>query len=174
MSRALLAGFARPEPMKAAAERARDLGVQPLEAYTPYPIDGLAELVGQGPTNLPWWMLGGGLTTAAVFYTMEWFSATRLYAFDQGGRPFNSWPAFIVATVEVSVLAAALTGFVALLLKSGLPRLNHPLFDVKAFERASQDQFLLAVDLPGQGDAAGAARQFLFDAGALWIEEVEL
>lgn len=174
MTRALLAGFPGPEPLTKAARSARDNGQAPLEAFTPYPIAELPKLLRQGPTNIPWWMLAGGLATAAVFYAMEWLSATRLYPFDQGGRPFNSWPAFVVATVEISILAAALTGFVAVLLKARLPRLNHPLFDCQAFERASQDQFMLAVGLPDAPHEAGRTRQFLFDAGALWIEEVEL
>ena len=174
MTRALLAGFAGPEPLKTALRDAREQGRRPLETFTPYPMPELADLLGHARTNVPWWMLGGGLTTAALFYAMEWFSATRLYAFDQGGRPFNSWPAFIVATVEVSVLAAGLTGFVAFLLKCGLPRLHHPVFDAHAFERASQDQFLLALQLPDEPAGAGAARRFLADAGAVWVEEVEL
>ena len=180
MSRALLAAFVAPEPLKAAVLRVKDAGRTPLEAFTPYPVEGLSELLGQGPTNVPWWMLGGGLAMAVAFFFMEWLSATRLYRFDQGGRPFDSWPAFLVATVEISVLTAGLTGFVAFLLKGGLPRLNHPVFDVQTFERASQDQFLLAVALPeppheaGASTEAGAARQALFDAGAVWIEEVEL
>ncbi len=174
MTRALLAGFTRPDPLKAAVKASRDKGVRPLDAFTPYPIEGLSDLLEQGPTNVPWFMLAGGLITAAVFYAMEWFSATRLYAFNQGGRPFNSWPAFIVATVEISVLMAGLTGFVTFLVKAGLPRLNHRVFDVQAFERASQDQFLLAVALPPTPADAGAARQLLYDAGAVWIEEVEL
>ena len=174
MSRALLAGFTAVGPLETAVDQARERGVRLLDAFTPYPVEGLNARLGVGPTDIPWWMLGGGLTTAVLFYAMEWFSATRLYPFDQGGRPFNSWPTFLVATVEISVLMAALTGFVAFLLKAGLPRLNHPVFDAQAFERASQDQFLLAVDLPQAQDAAGATRQLLFDAGALWIEEVEL
>ena len=174
MTRALLAGFPGPEPLKTALRAAREEGQTPLEAFTPYPMAELAELLGHARTNIPWWMLGGGLTMAALFYAMEWFSATRLYAFDQGGRPFNSWPAFIVATVEVSVLAAGLTGFVAFLWKCGLPRLHHPLFDAEPFVRASQDQFLLALQLPREAHEAGLTRRFLFDAGAVWLEEVEL
>ncbi len=174
MTRALLAAFPAPEPLKAAVGRVKDAGGKPLEAFTPYPVEGLSELMGQGPTKVAWWMLGGGLAMACAFFFMEWLSATRLYPFDQGGRPFNSWPAFCVATVEISVLTAALTGFVAFLLKAGLPRLNHPLFDVASFERASQDQFMLAIELPDHQGEAGAARQALFDAGAVWIEAVEL
>ncbi len=174
MSRALLAAYPTPSLLMTAVRATRADGLQPLEAFTPYPVDGLSDALGQPPTGLPWWMLAGGLVVAALFYATEVVSATRLYPFDQGARPLNSWPAFIVATVEISVLAAALTGFVVLLVKVGLPRLNHPLFDHTAFERASQDQFLLAIALPDQPAAAGAARQTLFDLGAAWIEEVAL
>lgn len=174
MTRALLAAFTRPDALKTAAQGSRDTGAPALEAFTPYPIEGLSDLLDQGPTHIPWFMLAGGLITATGFYAMEWFSATHLYVFNQGGRPANSWPAFIVATVEISVLMAALTGFVAFLVKAGLPRLNHPAFDVQAFERASQDQFLLAINLPSAAAEAGAARERLYDAGAVWIEEVEL
>ena len=114
------------------------------------------------------------MAVAALMYLTEWFSATRAYPFDQGGRPLNSWPAFMLAPVEIGVLAAAAAGFAVFLLKSGLPRLNHPLFDHAPFERASQDQFLLAVAAPEPGTAHLAARQRLFDAGAVWVEEVEL
>lgn len=174
MSRALLAAYPAPGLLMTAVREARSGGLQPLEAFTPYPVEGLSDALDQPPTGLPWWMLAGGLAMAALFYGTEVVSATRLYPFDQGARPLNSWPAFIVATVEISVLAAALTGFAAMLVKAGLPRLHHPLFACDAFERASQDQFLLAIALPDEAVAAGAARQALFDLGAVWIEEVAL
>ena len=174
MSRALLAGFARPEPLKAAVDAAREAGAPALEAFTPYPIEGLSQALAQPRTNVPWYMLGGGLGVAALMYLTEWFSATQAYRFDQGGRPFNSWPAFMLAPVEIGVLAAGVTGFIVFLLKGGLPRLSHPLFEHLPFERASQDQFLLAVPAPEPGEAHLAARQRLFDAGAVWVEEVEL
>jgi hypothetical protein len=174
MSRALLAAYPAAAPLLRAVQRARADGLQPLDAFTPYPVEGLADALGQRPAGLPWWMLAGGALVAALFYATEMISAMRLYPFDQGARPLNSWPAFIVATVEISVLAAALAGLVVMLVKAGLPRLHHPLFEHAAFERASQDQFLLAIALPDDAEAAGAARQALFDLGAAWIEEAEL
>ncbi len=174
MTRALLAGFAGPAPLTAAVDAVREGGGATLEAYTPFPMPELTERFGHTRTNIPWWMLAGGLAMATAFFFMEWLSATRLYAFDLGGRPDFSWPAFCVATVEVSVLAAGLAGFVAFMLKAGLPRLNHPVFDYPSFLRASQDQFILAVALPEATDAAGQTRVALFDAGAVWIEEAEL
>ncbi len=174
MTRALLAAFTAPDRLLKAVEIEREAGVPALEAYTPYPIEGLSQALGQPATNIPWYMLAGGLAVAGGMYLMEWYSAVFAYPFDQGGRPTNSWPAFMMAPVEVGVLAAAITGFMVFLLKGGLPRLSHPLFEHTAFERASQDQFLLAVRAPGPSDAAGIARQRLFDAGAVWVEEVEL
>ena len=174
MSRALLAAFPAPEPLRRAVDAARDAGAPALEAFTPYPIEGLSDALGQRRTNVPWWMLAGGVGVAALMYLTEWYSATRAYPFNQGGRPFNSWPAFMLAPVEIGVLAAAVTGFIVFLLKGGLPRLSHPLFEHVAFERASQDQFLLAVPAPGPGAEHVAARERLFDAGAVWVEEVEL
>jgi hypothetical protein len=174
MSRALLAAFTAPGPLMAAVAATRDDGGAPLEAFTPYPVKGLSEALGHPATNIPWWMLAGGLTMAAIAYLTQWWSASFGYAFNQGGRPLNSWPAFVLAPVEIGVFLAAFTGFVAFLLKGGLPRLHHPLFDISSFERASQDQFILAVRLPEDSRSAGAARQRLFDQGAVWIEEVDL
>ena len=174
MTRALLAAFTKPETLMKAVDAAREAGAPALEAFTPYPIEGLSRALGQPATNIPWYMLAGGLTVAAGMYLMEWYSAVFAYPFDQGGRPHNSWPTFLIAPVEVGVLAAAVTGFVVFLLKGGLPRLSHPLFEHLPFERASQDQFLLAVPAPDPGEAALAARQRLFDAGAVWVEQVEL
>ena len=174
MTRALLAAFTAPDRLLKAVEMEREAGAPALEAFTPYPIEGLSQALGQPTTNIPWYMLAGGLAVAGGMYLMEWWSAVFAYPFDQGGRPHNSWPAFILAPVEIGVLAAALTGFVVFLLKAGLPRLSHPVFEHTAFERASQDQFLLAVRAPGPSDASALARQRLFDAGAVWVEEVEL
>ena len=174
MSRALLAAFTSPDRLMKGVEAEREAGVPALEAFTPYPIEGLSKALGQGATHIPWYMLAGGLAVAAGMYLMEWWSAVFAYPFDQGGRPTNSWPAFMIAPVEIGVLAAAVTGFAVFLLRGGLPRLSHPLFAHLPFERARQDQFLLAVRSPGPGDAAALARQRLFDAGAVWVEEVEL
>ena len=171
---ALLAAFAGPEPLVAAARAARERGWGPLDAFTPYPMQELSEPLALKRPFLPWAMLIGGAVTAAAMYLLQTWSATEAYAFNSGGRPDNSWPVFILAAAEVSILGAGITGFVSLLVGAGLPRLNHPLFDHQAFERASQDQFLLALPRPGPEHDQGAVRTFLFDQGAVWIEEAEL
>lgn len=175
MTPAVLAAFTGPGPLVAAAKAAADRGWRPLDAFTPYPVDALTEPLALKRPFLPWAMLIGGATVAAALYVMQAWSATSAYAFNSGGRPLNSWPVFIIASVEFAILGAGVTGFLALLFGAGLPRLNHPLFDRIAFEGASQDQFLLALPKPGPGgDEHGEVHRFLFDQGAVWVEEAEL
>ncbi len=172
-ARALLAGFPESEALVAAARAARDAGRPALDAFTPFPVEGLAEAVGASKPPLPWIMLAAGLGVAAAAYLMEWWSAKYGYTLNLGGRPLHSWPAFLIAPAEIGVLAAALAGFVGFLAYTGLPRLNHPLFERDAFDRASQDQFLLALPWPAP-EEAGEVREKLFAAGALWVQEAEL
>ncbi len=174
MSRALLAGFVAPERMLAAAATLRQEGRPALDAFTPYPVEGAAEALAVPKPRLPWVMLAGGFTVGLGLYLLEWWSATRGYDFNSGGRPNHSWPAFLIAPVELAILAAAATGFVDFLLRAGLPGLHHPVFDSLAFERASQDHFVLALALPADADARADLRRFAAEAGAAWVEEAEL
>lgn len=168
MSRALLAAFSSPDAIKTAARAAHARGAPALDAFTPFPMGDLAD-----PLNLPrpkvgWVMLAAGAATFAAVYGMELWSVFRGYPFNSGGRPLNSWPAFVIAPTEFAILFAALGGFAALLVMCGLPRLHHPLFDRPAFERASQDQFVLALPLGAE------SRALAFEHGAVWVEEAEL
>jgi hypothetical protein len=86
-------------------------------------------------------VLGGG-----VGYLVQWWCNARAFPINVGGRPLHSVPAFIPITFESAVLAASLTGFFSMLALSELPRLNHPLFEVEGFDRASVDRFFIGVD----------------------------
>lgn len=174
MSAALLAGFDGPERLLAAARAARQAGRPALDAFTPYPLEGAAEALAVAKPRLPWAMLVGGLAVGAGLYGLQWWSATQGYVLNVGGRPGHSWPAFLIAPVELAIIGAALTGFVLMLRGGGLPRLHHPLFDSLAFERASQDQFVLALPLPADPDARAELRRFAAEHGAAWVEEAEL
>ena len=172
MTAALVAAFPSAAGIVAAAEGAAERAWRPLDAFTPYPIPALDAPLAIGRSSLPWIMLAGGAATALALYGLQVWSATQAYPFNVGGRPLNAWPTFLIASVEFAILGAGIAGFIGLLVSAGLPRLHHPLFDRLAFERASQDQFVLA--LPLANADAGEVRAFLFDNGAVWVEEVEL
>jgi hypothetical protein len=173
MNDLLLAEFSGAEALLRAAQQGRQAGIGLVDAFSPYPVDGLAGLMGETSTTLRVAMFIGGTTAAALCYGLEWWSAVISYPIDSGGRPLHSWPAFVMFPVAFGILAAAVTGLAALLVASGLPRLHHPLFAIDGFARASQDRFLLAIAAPAREDERQRARDLLRTAGADAIWEIE-
>jgi hypothetical protein len=138
-----LARFDDAEALLLAVRELRDLGYTQMEAYTPYAVEGLAEALGPIRNHIPLLMLLGGLCGGFGTLFLEWYASVVDYPIDVGGRPDASWPAFIPAALEMTILFAALFGIVGMLVANGLPRLNHPLFDVARFDAASRDGFFL-------------------------------
>jgi hypothetical protein len=173
MTTTLLAEFGAADTMVAAARAMREAGFRPVDSFTPYPVKAVEPLLEIPPSRIRVAMFVGGAAMAGFAFWLQWYSAVYDYPINSGGRPLNSWPVFLLVPFEVGVLGAALAGFVAWLWGCGLPRLNHPLFDVAGIERASQTSFFLAVADPG-GEARGRLREGLSAAGASFIVEVEL
>lgn len=141
----LLADFASADALLVAVRAARRDGYRQLEAYTPFSVEGLPEALELPPNRVPLLALLGGIVGAVGAFFLQWYSAVVNYPIDSGGRPLNSWPAFIPATFELAVLGAALSTFIGMLLLNGLPRLRHPLFEVPEFHLASRNRFFLCI-----------------------------
>jgi hypothetical protein len=152
----LLAEFATADALCAAVRAAREHGYAEVEAYSPFAIEGLGELAGLRRNRVPLVTLLGGLAGGAGTYFLQWYTAVVDYPVNVGGRPLHSWPAFIPATFEITILGAALAAVVGMLAMNGLPRLYHPLFEVEEFELASRNRFFLC--LPARDPAFDPAR----------------
>jgi hypothetical protein len=142
----LMAEFETPEQVVRATRLAWQAGYRNMDAYTPYPVDGLARELGEKQTQIPFVVLVGGLVGGGVGFFMQYWSMAVDYPFNAGGRPLNSWPAFIPVTFEVLILVASFSAFLSMLFLNGLPRPNHPVFNVPRFDRASQDRFFLCIE----------------------------
>ena len=118
-------------------------------------------------------MFCGGMAVAAAAYGIEGWSAAFDYPVNSGGRPLNSWPAFLLFPFAVGIFGAALVGLIGLLIQTGLPRLHHPLFAIPGFERATQDRFVLALEKPAGRISKAEAIARLNEVGAVNIWEVE-
>ena len=117
------------------------------EAFTPYPIDEVTEELGFTAGKLPLLILLGGISGGLTAFIVQWYSAVHFYPINVGGRPLFSWPSFIPLTFELTILFAAISGFVGFFVLCGLPRPHHPVFEVERFSFAREDRFFLF--LPG-------------------------
>ena len=168
----LLAEFPSADALCAAARHARANGYTRVEAYSPFSIEGLDDIVGADKGWIAPLTLLGGILGGAGTYFLQWYAAVVDYPVNIGGRPLHSWPAFIPATFEVTILGAAVAAVLAMLVLNGLPQLYHPLFEVEEFELASRNRFFLCLPARDPVFAPGPARDLLEGLHPLLLREV--
>jgi hypothetical protein len=142
----LLAEFAEAGALVTATRRAYEEGYRHMDAYSPFPIEELAEALHVRKTRLPLLVLLGGILGASGGYFLQYYSAVLDYPLNVGGRPLHSWPAFIPVTFELAILTAALFAVLAMLGLNGLPMPYHPVFNVARFALATRDRFFLCIE----------------------------
>ena len=140
----VLGEYANGHALLAAIAHAKEAGFTRMEAYTPLPMHEVSHALGH-KNHLPKLVLAGGITGAVVGFGMQYFASVIHYPINVGGRPLNSWPAFVPVTFELTILFAALTAVLGMLALNGLPRPHHPVFSVEGFELATRDRFFLLV-----------------------------
>ena len=141
-----------------------------LDAYSPVPIRGAADLAALGSRSLfPLTVLAALLGGGAMFGMCSWATIYG-YRFNIGGRPLFSWPAFVVPSVSFGMLTGALTVVALLLVTSRLPRLNHPSFNIPGFTRATDDRFFVSVQSEDDGFDAASVERALGDLDSPPIE----
>jgi hypothetical protein len=159
----------------AAAEKVRDAGFTSADAFTPFPIHGLAEALGHPKTRVPLIVLCGGIIGGLGGFFMQWYANTQAYPWNIGGRPNNSWPAFVPIMFEMTVLFAAFSAALGMLALNGLPQPHHPLFNVPDFaEHASRDKFFIVIKSKDPRFNRESTKQFLESLNPVDVIEVPL
>ena len=161
----LLAEFADPEALLEAVRRARAAGYRKMDAYTPFPVEHLAEELGFHHTALPLIVLIGGLIGCGGGFLLQYWISAVDYPLNIGGRPLNSWPAFIPVTFELTILCAALFAVLGMLGLNGLPMPYHSLFNSPRFALASRNRFFLCIE--------ASDKQFNREATAKFLSELK-
>ena len=169
----LVAEFDSQEAIERASNAARIAGYRDMDAYTPYPVEGLDEKLGMAPTRLGWIVLLAGITGALGGFFMQYYANVIFYPLNIGGKPLNSWPNWIVITFEMTVLFSAFTAGLFMLGRNGLPRPYHPIFNTPGFEHATRDRFFLCIEAKDDRFDRAATRAFLEDQAPLAVSEVE-
>lgn len=168
----LLAEFDDPETLVEKAEQAYAAGYRHMEGYSPIPVHGLSEALGKTPWLLPWLVLGGATAGGGGMFVIQYLANVVFYPINIGGRPLNSWPAFMVPTFEMAILSAAITAVVGMIILNGLPKPYHPVFNAPNFQLASQDRFFLCIEATDPGFDLETTRAFLQSLEPLSVVEV--
>lgn len=170
----VMAEFANPTDLVAAARRVYSLGYRRINGYSPYPIEELSEAIGFTHTSLPLIVFIGGVLGGLGGFFMQYWIEVINYPLNVGGKPYNSWPAFIPITFEMTVLCASFAAVLGMLVLNKLPQPYHPVFNVPNFAMATRDRFFLAVEANDPKFDHAAVVELLRSLGALEVNDVEV
>ena len=168
----IMAEFDTPESLLDAARLAHAEGYRHMDAYSPMPVEGLAEAIGFRSSWVQRLVFAGGLCGATGGFMLCWWITVIAYPHNVAGRPLNSWPAYIPITFELMVLIACITAVVGMLALNGLPQPYHPLFNVPEFARVSKDGFFLVIESRDPLFGPAATREFLLTLNPKMVAEV--
>ncbi len=168
----LMAEFDSAQELVAAAHKTHEAGYQKMDAYSPFPIEGLAEAIGFHKNRVALVVLIGGLLGLMTAYALQYWVAVITYPVNIGGRPLHSWPSFIVVTFELTILFGGIFAAVGMLGLNGLPMPYHPVFNVPEFAKASDNKFFLVVFSSDPKYDADRTRSFLSGLSPRMIAEV--
>ena len=170
----IMAQFDNPTDLVNAARTVYESGYRRINGYSPYPIEELSEAIGFTHTSLPLIVFIGGVIGGVSGFLMQYWIEVVNYPLIVGGKPYNSWPAFIPITFECTVLFAAFSAVLGMLVLNKLPQPYHPVFNAPNFALATRDRFFLAVEANDPKFKHDEVVELLKGLGAIDITDIEV
>ena len=96
----IMAEFEDEDGIISATQQAVDAGYKKMETYTPYPLEELMDILHLHKNKVALVILIGGIVGCCVGFYMQYYASVIHYPINVGGRPFNSWPAFVPVMFE--------------------------------------------------------------------------
>ena len=168
----LVAEFETPTDLVKACKAAYAEGYREMDAYSPFPIEDASEAIGFHKSAVPLIVLIGGILGGLSGFGLQYWINVIAYPLNIGGKPFDSWPAFIVPTFEMTILFAGLAGMFGMFALNGLPQPYHPLFHVEQFSKVTRNKFFLCVEATDPKFDLVGTQQFMERQKPLSISEV--
>lgn len=143
----------------------RKKGYRRLDAFTPFPVHGIDEAMGERRSKLGWVIAACGFTGILIAQGLQYWTAAVDYPIIIGGKPFYAVEFSIPITFELMVLLSAFAAVFGMLAFNGLPRFNHPVFNYSQYKRATDDGFILVVERDGNHFEPKAIAALLTELG---------
>jgi hypothetical protein len=129
-----------------AVRAVREMGYRKLDAYTPFPIHGIDEAMGERRSILGRIVFAAGITGCLSGFLLQWYTGAVDYPLVIGGKPYFAIEFAVPPAFELTVLFSAFAAVFGMLVLNGLPRLYHPIFNYSNYRGATDDRFLLVIE----------------------------
>jgi hypothetical protein len=168
-ARAQVAWFDDEHRVLDALRICRERGFEVDDVVSPFPIHGLDAALGLRRTRLPWITLAGGLAGLSLGAWLQYWTSARDWPLNVGGKPFDTYPAFVPVMFELTVLIAGLCTVFGLL---ALCRL-WPGRRARAGVQATDDRIAVLIAQRDARHDVNEVRQVLLECGALGVDPLE-
>lgn len=169
---AVIAEFAGPNELLAAAEKVRDSGYSKFDCHSPFPIHGMNEAMGLSRSPLGFIVgIVALLALGSVAILLYWITAVD-YPFVVSGKPYFSYQAYAPIAFALTVLLSAFAAFFGMFHLNRLPRLFHPLFYSERFARVSDDGFMVSIEADDPEFSEERVTAFLTEIGGNNVEVI--
>jgi hypothetical protein len=141
-----------------------------FDVFTPYPVHEVFHLLKRKsrlPTAAYFFGLFGIISTLAFLYYTSVINWPIVY----GGKPFNSFPSFIIVTIIVTILTVTIASLALFSARSKLfPGRDNTIFDL----RATDDKFIIVIESNFPDiSSAGRAGNIMEEQGAIEVFDKE-
>ncbi len=163
--------FSEEEKMISSLKKLLEEGFSIYDIYTPYPVHEAIHLL-KRKSRIPVAAYFYGLFGAASVLAFLYYAAVLSWPIVYGGKPYNSFPSFIVITVVLTILIVTITSLATFSAVSGLyPGRQEEIMDI----RVTDDKFIIVVDLKTLGnDRFNEAGKILSSEGAEEVNDKEI
>lgn len=171
MTRAFKIGiFGEEEKFISSIRTLQEQGFIIYEVFTPYPVHEVFHML-KRKSKLPaaayFFGLFGIIATLAFLYYTSVIDWPIIY----GGKPFNSFPSFIVVTIVVTIFTVTIASLAAFSARAKLfPGRDNTIFD----KGATDDKFVIVVETNNLGKSTSArAGTVMEEQGAIKVFDKE-
>ncbi len=123
-------------------------GIVIHDVFTPYPVHEIFHML-KRKTRLPTAAYFSGLFGLVATLAFLYYTTVIDWPLVYGGKPFNSFPSFVVITVVLTIFTVTIAGLFFFSARSKLiPGRDNTIFDI----RATDDKFVIAVETASPDD----------------------
>lgn len=165
----LIGVFNDEHTLKDAFQMALDKGVVIEEVYTPYPIHEILHGM-KNKTNITTAAFFFGLFAVIMLIGGMYYAAVVDWPLHFGGKPFNTFPSFIVVTIVATILIITLLTLFTFSARAKIfPGKTAEIIDI----RATDDKFIILLDQEKMGIEKPEITRLFQSNGASEVYEKE-